>query len=363
MKSRRLGRTDLMVSEIGVGCWAIGGSFTNLGLGAGWDGVTKDEPKKGLITAIEMGANLFDTADVYGFGESERLIGWLLNKTQREGITKREDIVIISKVGYFKGCASHGFDPLHMRHQLEMSLQNLKIKYLDIYFFHHLDFGLNDEYLEGAVRQMKKFKEQGLIRFIGLRGPHKFSLYRKLKQDNFDGSYDRFFQLIEIIKPDIISLRYNMITPTYDKPDSNIFKWAEERDIGVLIYKPLGQGLLLDKYDPQNPPKFSSGDHRSRKVWFGKKGLTILNSRLDQIKARFVCETTSDLVQLAIKYCLSRSKLACVLVGFRNSNQIRESLSTEGYLSQEECDYIRKVFDGVGDEIGKFIDFKGEQYG
>lgn len=359
MKFRRLGRTDLMVSEIGAGCWAIGGSFINLDLGAGWDGVREDEAKSGLITAIEMGANLFDTADVYGLGESERLIGWLLEKVQNEGITKRENIVIVSKMGYFKGCAPHGFDSLHMRHQLEMSLQNLKTKYLDIYFFHHLDFGPSDEYLDKAVRQMRKFKEQGLIHFIGLRGPHKFSLYRKIKQDNFDGSYDRFFQLIEIIDPDVISLRYNMITPTYDEPNSDIFKLAEERDIGILIYKPLGQGLLLDKYDSQNPPKFSQGDHRSRKVWFREKGLAILKSRLVQIKTKFVCETTKDLVQLAIKYCLCRSKLACVLVGFRNANQLQESLSTEGYLSQEECSYIRKVFDGVGNEIGKFIDFEG----
>lgn len=360
MKQRRLGRTGLVVSEIGVGCWAIGGPFVNLGLAAGWDGVDETAAREGLVTAIEMGANLFDTADVYGFGQSERILGWMLEHIRKRGVVRREDIVLVSKVGYFRGCAPHGFDPLHMRHQLEMTLQNLNTDYLDIYFFHHLDFGPNDLYLQPAVEQMRNFKTHGLIRFIGLRGPHKFSLYRKLRQDSSDGSYDRFLQLVKRVEPDVVSVRYNMITPTYDKPETDIFGWAEQAGIGILTYKPLGQGLLLDKYDPASPPSFSLADHRSRKVWFKEKGLTVLRSRLAQIKSRFGCQTTQDLVQLAIKYCLSRSESACVVVGFRNASQIRESLSTEGYLSQEECNYIRKVFEGVRDEIGEFIDSEGD---
>lgn len=359
MKKRRLGRTNLLVNEIGVGCWAIGGPFVNLGLAGGWDNISRGDASKGLIASIEMGANVFDTADVYGLGESERLLGGVFEKLIKDGITKREDNIIISKIGYFKGCAPHGFDPLHMRHQLEMSLQNLGVDYLDIYFFHHLDFGENDKYLEGALKQMRDLREKGLIKFIGLRGPHKFSLYRK-KGDNFDGKQGRFLKLVEIIDPDVISLRYNMITPTYDKAESDLFKWSEENDLGIFIYKPLGQGLLLDKYDFQNPPQFSSGDHRTRKNWYGRKGLEVLSNRLSKIKNKFSCKSNADLVHLAIKYCLSRSKSACVLVGFRNSEQIRESLSTEGYLSKEECDYIRYIFEGIKADIGEFIDVKDE---
>lgn len=359
MKKRRLGRTNMMVGEIGIGCWAIGGSAINLGMAAGWDGIKDDEAKKGLLAAIDMGANLFDTADVYGLGHSERLIGWMLEKAKRERTIKREDLVITTKVGYFRGCAPHGFDCLHMRHQLEMSLKNLKTDFIDIYFIHHLDFGPDDKYLMGAIDNMNMFREKGLIRFIGLRGPHKFSLHRKLKQESLNGRYERFIELIEMINPDVISVRYNMISPTYDKPENDIFKWAENRDTGILIYKSLGQGLLLDKYDPDNPPIFSMGDHRNRKTWFKEKGLRILRSRLSEIRGKFYCKTTKNLVQLAIKYCLSRSKTACVLVGFRNPGQLRESLSTEGHLSKGECDFIRKQFEGVGNEIGKFVDFEG----
>ena len=357
MKKRRLGRTNLLVSEIGAGCWTIGGKAINLDLGAGWDGVKEEDAKEGLSTAIKMGVNIFDTADVYGFGISERHVGWMLEKGQNEGIIRREDIIIASKFGYFKGCAPHGFDPLHMKHQLEMSLQNLNTDYIDIYFFHHLDFGPNDRYLKGAIKQIEKFKDEGYIKFIGLRGPHKFSLYRKLGQESFDGGYDRFHKLANLIDPDVISVRYNMITPTYNTPKTDIFKWAEERDIGILMYKPLGQGLLLDKYNPENPPKFSMGDHRNRKAWFREKGLRLLRERLAKIKDRFGCKTTRDLVQLSIKYCLSRSKSACVLVGFRNASQIKDSLSTKGYLTEEEGRFIGDVFNGIDDEIGDFINF------
>lgn len=361
MKKRRLGRTALMAGEIGIGCWPIGGPFVNLGLAGGWDGVKDEDAEEGLITAVNMGANLFDTADVYGFGKSERLLGWMLGKIKRETIARREDIIIVSKVGYFRGCAPHGFDPLHMRHQLDMSLRNLGTDYLDIYFFHHLDFGQGDEYLGGAIEQMRRFKESGLVRFIGFRGPHKFSLYRKLRQESFDGGYERFLRLVELIDPDVISVRYNMISPTYDRPESDIFKWAEDRDIGILIYKPLGQGLLLDKYDLKNPPEFGPEDQRSRKAWFKEKGLTILKSRLAKIRKRFGCQTTGDLVQLAVKYCLSRSRSACVLVGFRNAGQLREALCTRGYLGQRDCDDIREIFHGISAEIGEFIDSGGEE--
>lgn len=359
MNKRRLGRTNLSATEIGAGCWAIGGSFINLGLAGGWDNVNEEDALKGLFTAAEMGVNIFDTADVYGLGQSERLLGVLFEKLLKNGISRRCENIIISKVGYFKGCAPHGFDPLHMRHQLEMTLQNLGVDFLDIYFFHHLDFGNNDMYLEGALNEMRNFKKAGLINFIGLRGPHQFSLYRQ-KGGQFSGKKDRFLRLTEIIDPDVISLRYNMITPSYDRPESDLFKWAEERDLGILLYKPLGQGLLLDKYDIENSPTFGPGDHRTRKAWYGKKGLGILKERLSVIKEKFGCKSREDLVHLAIKYCLSRSKSACVFVGFRNTQQIRESLSTQGYLSEEECDYIRNIFEGIGQAIGDFVNIEGD---
>src|SRR5262249_20778357 len=125
-----------------------------------------------LERAFQRGVTLFDTADVYGHGRSERRLAGLVAQVPRE------DVVLTSKVGYFAGTAAHGYDPRHMRHQWEQCLQTLGVEFLDIYFLHHQDFGPADRYLEGAVQAMRAFQAEGLVRAIGMRGPHRFALDR-----------------------------------------------------------------------------------------------------------------------------------------------------------------------------------------
>src|SRR5205807_3620708 len=130
VEMRLLGKSGLRVSEVGTGCWAIGGPDWNLEMEMGWSGTNDEQSLAGLRRAFELGANHFDTADVYGHGHSERLIGKFLR-----GVS-RDEVVIGTKVGYFRGCAAHAFHPLHMRHQLEMSLNNLGTEHIDIYYLH-----------------------------------------------------------------------------------------------------------------------------------------------------------------------------------------------------------------------------------
>jgi aryl-alcohol dehydrogenase-like predicted oxidoreductase len=341
-----LGRTGLKVSRLGAGCWGIGGPFINLGIAGGWDNADEKEAKKSLYLAFRMGVNIFDTADVYGFGASERLLGWLVNKLKKEGV-KREEIVIISKVGYFFGCAPHGYYPLHMKHQLEMSLDNLKSKYIDIYFFHHHDFGKKDKYLDAAVKTMREFKKKGLINFIGLRGPHQFLPSRKFKPQSYDELFKRFVYLCEIIDPDVVGVKYNMLETEVDSYKTDIFKWLKRKGIGIVIYEPLAHGLLTNKYNPNNPPKFSEGDHRSRKFWFTPDGLRIISSKLAILGNKFKCKTTKDFTHLALKFCLTRCKEAVILVGFKNRKQVEENFSVKGELSKKDVKYIREVFSNL----------------
>lgn len=106
-----LGKSGLAVSEIGIGCWAIGGPDWNLNMAMGWGGTDDEQSLAGLHKGYELGANHYDIADVYGHGHSERLIGKLLKDVPRDRI------VVGTKVGYFHGCAPHAYHPLHMRHQ------------------------------------------------------------------------------------------------------------------------------------------------------------------------------------------------------------------------------------------------------
>lgn len=108
----------------------------------------------------------------------------------------------------------------------------------------------------------------------------------------------------------------------------DLFRWARERNIGVVIFEPLAHGLLTNKYLPSDPPRFSEGDHRSRKIWFKKEALKVISSKLTALGERFKCRSTKDFVSLAVKYCLSRDENAVVFVGFKNKEQIAQTLST-----------------------------------
>jgi myo-inositol catabolism protein IolS len=349
MQMRTLGSSDLAVSEIGIGGWAIGGPDTNLNMDMGWGDTDDDQSLKGLLKAFELGANHFDTADIYGHGHSERLIGQFLKQVPRH------TIVIGTKVGYFRGCAPNAYHPLHIRHQLEMSLSNLGTDYIDIYYFHNFHFGVHDEYLLPAIGMMKRLKEDGKIRYIGLRGPHEYAPERAGKTKNADEKYERFLTTAQLVQPTVIQTRYNMISPTFDQSGTDIFQWAEQHHVGIVINKPLGQGLLLDKYDPEHPPLFQAGDHRRNKRWFQSEGLRALNRRLALLKERFG-PTTQDLVRVALQYGLARSPRAVTIPGFKNAGQVAMNLAAAGHpLSKDDIQFIRTTMAGLNEEIGRFF--------
>jgi 1-deoxyxylulose-5-phosphate synthase len=166
---RVLSGLDAEVSAIGAGCWAIGGPATNRGVPIGWDHVDPDAAYAGLVRAHELGVTLYDTADVYGLGHSERLLGRLLRTVDRSSV------VVSSKVGYFASTACHPYQPAQMGRQFATTLDNLGTSYLDIYCLHSSDFGDNDQYLPDAIEVMRGLREQGLIRAIGMRPLHCFA--------------------------------------------------------------------------------------------------------------------------------------------------------------------------------------------
>ncbi len=320
---RILGKSGLKVSEVGLGCWAAGGpSFDDEGQPVGWSGNDDKASLAGMFRAWELGINHWDTADVYGKGHSERLIG----KAFREGV-KREEIVLAGKVGWFRGTAAHPFEPLHIRHQCEQSLANLGTDYLDIYYLHNPFFGENDEYLEPAAEQMFRLKEEGKIRVIGQ------SAY----------SYEQFLKVCPVTGPEVLQLPYNALRSPFDTPETDIFTWADQRDMGLVLFGSYAKGVLLGKYNPDNPPQFDVGDIRNRVEDFGAEFLRRLSDALDKLRTRFG-ESAEELARVANQYALSKSKHAVVIPGFKNERQVTVNAGTMGKpLSREECLLIEEV--------------------
>ena len=320
---RVLGRTGIEVSAVGIGCWPIGGPDHNLGLPMGWGPVEDSDAVAALERAVELGANLFDTADVYGHGRSERLLGRLVAQV------RRDSVVLVSKVGYFAGTAPHGFDPGHMRRQLEQTLQNLGTDYLDVYSLHHADFGPDDRYLDGAVEAMRTFRERGLIRAIGMRGPHRFALDRLSTPAALRGDkVARFRALFEAVRPDVLAVRDNLLTP--DGPGTaGVVAVADREDCGVLVTKPLAQGLLTGSYAPSRPRVFGPGDHRGRKRWFTPAAVAVVADGLEELR-QLVGPEPGGLIRIALWACLARSARAVTLVGFTRSDQVTTNLTCLG---------------------------------
>ena len=213
-----------------------------------------------------------------------------------------------------------------MRRQLEQSLDNLQTDHLDIYAFHHPNFGTNDRWLNTALEAMRTFRNEGLIRAIGMRGPHRFALDRLTTPlDQRGDKIARFHALFDAVQPDILTVRDNLLAPSHRS--EGVFSFADEHNVGVLISKPLGQGLLTGTYRADAQREFGDGDHRLHKRWFQRDAIESINAGLDRVRA-VVGPHTEDLIRVALWGCLDRSPNAVALVGFTTPDQVAINLGS-----------------------------------
>jgi len=323
------------VSALGAGCWTIGGPTINRGVPIGWDDVDPETAYKGLVHAYELGVRLFDTADVYGLGQSERLLGRLL------GQVDRNEVVIASKVGYFSGTARHPYDPVQMRGQFTTTLANLGTDHLDLYSLHSSDFGPDDEYLSAAVHVMHELREQGLIGAIGMRAPHEFASQWANDDHPQATKARRWLDLFDRVSPDVVSTRFNLLSPLYRPDETDVFAFAREHGVGVLIKQVLGQGLLLRP--PGTPQQFGPQDHRSTDPMFRPENIAALHGRLTGLRERRGDDPATWL-RLCLRYALHHAPEAAVLVGFRDSTQIHAAVtSLEARLQPDEITEIQTL--------------------
>jgi myo-inositol catabolism protein IolS len=323
MNYRKLGTSDVKVSEISFGCWTMGGLNWVNGNPNGWADVDEDDITKGIKLAIDAGVNHFDNADVYGNGRAERMLARVFDKL---GV-KSTDSIIATKIGHFPGTAEHAYEPAHIRHQCEQSLINLKRDYIDLYYFHHGDFGPDAKYLHEAAATMDALVAEGKVR---LKGQSAYSA-------------DDFEKTVPVVKPQALQSWAHALDDGFVRPDSRVSKLMEEHDLTFVAFSPLAQARLLDKYDPANPPQFEPGDHRKGSGAFGAEAIAALKPKLQKLKERFG-DTTEDLAAVALNYVLAQPRVACVIPGFRNERQARCNIGAAGRaLSEDDVQFIRET--------------------
>jgi aryl-alcohol dehydrogenase-like predicted oxidoreductase len=321
MQYRELGKTGLKISEISLGCWTLGGLNWVNGVPNGWANVDENEATEAIHYAIDNGVNHFDNADVYGNGKAERLLAKILGN-------KSKDVTIATKVGWFPGTAANAFEPLHIRHQCEQSLINLKRDYIDLYYFHHGYFGDNNEYLDDAVDMMNRLKAEGKIRFIGQ------SAY----------SHEDFVKLVLRVKPDALQSYCSAKDNKFIADGTPTRKLLEEYGMSFIAFGPLEQGIMLGKYSASNPPHFEAGDHRANSVRFKHENLSYLEGKVNQLKEHFG-NSVESLARVALQFLLHYKVVGAVIPGFRNLNQVKVNLSAmDKPLTDDEFNFVKNLF-------------------
>lgn len=322
MKYRTIGSTGIDISEIGLGCWTLGGlNWEDGRFSNGWSPIDPDEARRAIRYALDRGVTHFDNADVYGNGAAERLLA--------EGLDEQsKDIVISSKVGWFSGTALHAYEPRHIYHQCEQSLINLKRDYIDIYYFHHGNFGKEDCYLDDACAIMEKLRDEGKIRCVGL------SAY----------SERDFSRLVPKIMPEVVQSWAHIMDYHFVSLNSPLMKLCTKYKMSFIAFSPLNQGILLNKYSSLNPPQFPDGDHRNNSKKFKQEYLAYAEKGIANIKESLGCEDKA-LIRLALQFILYHDNVAGVIPGFRNIEQVKMNLSAANSpLNGKEMSLIRNAF-------------------
>lgn len=225
MKYTTLGNTDLNISNIGVG----GMVFT-----PDIYGDTNDKDSMAVIQrAKELGITFFDTADAYGNGQNETLVGKALGKD-------RKDVTLATKVGFLENFAGVSNDPKYIKQAIDKSLQRLNTDYVDLYYIHHLD---PEVPIEESIGAMSELVEAGKIRAIGLSNGVTPKLLRRAHDTHPISA---------------LQLEYNIWTRTADE---DVFPLAKELGITPVSYSPLSRGLISGKLEKDQ--SFAQNDARN----------------------------------------------------------------------------------------------------
>jgi aryl-alcohol dehydrogenase-like predicted oxidoreductase len=291
MQSRRLGKTGWDVSEIGFGAWAIGGE---------WGETDEEESLAALHAAVDAGVTFFDTADVYGDGRSERLLGRLLRE-------RDERLVVATKFGRRVEQDPALFTYENLRGWLERSRENLGVEAVDLVQLHSPPW--ETYYLPEVHEACSTLVQEGLVRAYGVSVE---KVEEGLKAIEYDGVAT-------------IQLIFNLLR---QRPAELFFKQARRRDVGVIVRVPLASGLLTGKFDRNST--FAAEDHRAynRQGEQFDRGETF--SGVDYEVGLEVVEELRPLVppgatlaQLALRWILTFDAVSTVIPGAKTPEQAR----------------------------------------
>jgi len=317
MEYRQLGRTDMKVSAISFGAWAIGGT---------WGPVRDEDSMEALHAAVDAGVNFVDTADVYGDGRSERLVARL--RRERKG----ETIFVATKAGRrLPEQTREGYSRKNLNAWVDRSLENLEMDTVDLLQLHcpHPDVYDTPEVF-GVLEEMV---QAGKIRYYGVSVETVDEALRGIAHPGV--------QTVQII--------FNMFRL---KPAERFFPEAKVKRVGILARVPLASGLLTGKLSKEST--FAADDHRqfNREGRFFDKGETFsgvaFDTGLEAVEAlRPLVPPTTSLAQLALRWILMFDAVSCAIPGAKNPDQARANAAAADLppIDPATMDAVSRIYD------------------
>ncbi len=325
MRYRRFGRTGMMVSEIGFGALPIGGRM--------WGPVDDEQSLAALQRAFDLGVNFFDTADVYGHGRSEELIGRAFGQTAaRRGAGRRANVIIATKVGFdfYRGePARSNFDPAYIRSALEQSLARLGADYVDLYQLHNPPQKLvRDEAIWETLRDLKT---EGKLRFFGVSARTANDALAFLKAADTGDEPSRRFG-------DTLQVAYNLLDQ--ETAAKGVFVEAYRQGWGVISRVPLASGMLSGRYAADH--RFPRDDFRA--AWPPER-LAETVRRVESL--RFLARPERSMAQAALAFTLSQEAVSTVIAGAKTAAQVEENVAASELapLGEEELRRAQEMWE------------------
>jgi aryl-alcohol dehydrogenase-like predicted oxidoreductase len=306
LKTAQLGQTGMEITRIGFGAWAIGGGDWEFG----WGSQEDEESIAGIHYALEHGINWIDTAAAYGFGHSEEVVGRAL-----EGVSERP--YVFTKCSLLEGPGrrvEHSLKRDSVLREAEASLERLGVDAIDLYQIHWPN---PEPDIEEGWAAMAELKEQGLVRHIGV--------------SNFD--VDQLRRIQSIAPVETLQPQYSLIERDVER---DVLPYCQQERIGVIVYSPMGSGLLSGKMTRERIANMPDDDWRREDPRFQDPQLTENLELVERL--RLIAERHNTVPgAVAVAWTLRHPAVDAAIVGFRRPDQVEPMLAAANLdLSEDE---------------------------
>jgi len=312
METRVLGNSDLQITRIGFGAWAIGGG----GWAAAWGPQDDEQSIRAIHKALDLGVNWIDTAAVYGLGHSEEIVARAL-----KGVAHRPYVFTkCSLVWNEQGRISNSLKRDSLRRELEASLRRLQTDVIDLYQIHWPN---PDPEIEEGWSALAEFQREGKVRWIGV--------------SNFDVQQIKRCQAIAPVTS--LQPPYSLVKPEVER---EILPYCREQGIGVIVYSPMYSGLLTGAMTAERVARMPQDDWRRRDAEFQEPRLS-RNLRLAELLRQIGQRHGRSPGEVAIAWTLRNPAVTAAIVGGRSPEQVQGIIAAAGLqLSDEDVRQIEQ---------------------